>query len=688
VTLADHLAQWPRDRLERLLRLRPDLRAAGSIGELARMATSPNSTHAALKDLPALQRHVLEATVLLGPDARSDDLVALDPDADAGAVLAALDDLRDRLLVVDDGLRPIGMVRQGLPSPLGLGRPLEQIHEATPLYELERLLALYGERAPRTKAAARALLAQVLSDTEALAASLVGMPPQQLEVLRRYDAEGPVLREPGLNVWEGQPPKDPAVTALLGVGLLAVTPSGTVELPLEIGLALRYPAVTRFPLAPLADGRRVTDGELAPAAAAAVTQLLALADGIVALVGRKPVALLASGGVGVKELRALATQLAVEPPAVATVLVLLRTAGVLAVTTKDLRLTSAEREWSGQCDAVRWEGLVRAWLSLTDPPPAAAGSGRRLTAALSYSAYDARARPGRQQLLRLLDDSACRCLDPVGWLDRWHARWPAERRTANDRGGMLPARELRADLLAEAEVLGLLVDGAPSPLVDPLLSHADLDAALTALAGAGETRIRAQADMTLVCTGRPIRELQRALDRIADVEASGHATVWRLSEQSLTRAYDEGDAPDGVVALLERHAGELPQAMSYLVHDAHRRHGRARVGAATAYVVVDDDALLATALSSKGAAGKALTKLGVRRIAPGVAVSRGSVEATVAALRTAGVPAVPERSAGDAHATSTVRRAPAPALRELPPPPARDDLASVAAAVDRILGGG
>ncbi len=684
MALLDDLSGWPRERLARLLTLRPDLHAAKDLRDVDRLATSSGSLHAAVLDLPAAQRAVLEAVVLLTEDASESDLVELDPQADAAAVMSALDDLRDRVLVRDTGLRPVGMVRQYLPTPLGLGRPLERVHEQTPLYELERLLSLYGERAPRSKAAARALLSTVLGDTSALAGSFDRMPPAQLAALRRYDREGPVLREPGLNVWEGRPPTDDAVRDLIAVGLLAVTATGTVELPLEIGLALRYPAVTRFPTPPLTSGRSVPAADLRAGSAAAVTEVLALVDALLARITAAPIPLLASGGVGVKELRGIGAQLPAQPGAVSTVLSLLRGVGAVATTTKDLRVTSSERLWSAGQDGARWSDLVRAWLAMTDPP----ASGRRLTAALGFVAYDARARAGRERLLRLLDSTPALSCTTDQWLDQWHARWPEQRRTAADRAGASSERELRHDLLAEAELLGLLVDGAASPLLEPLLGGADVDAALAAAAGAGETRVLAQADLTLICTGRPARDMKLALDRFASVESAAQATVWRLSESSLTRAYDEGDTPEQVLDVLERHATSLPQAMAYLVRDAYRRHGRARVGAATSYVVVDDDALLATALASKGAASKALAALGVRRVAACVAVSRGSVDATVTALRKAGVAAVAEtstRTGAGAGPSGTTRRAAAAPARLAPLPQRPAGRAEVEAHVDRLL---
>ena len=152
-----------------------------------------------------------------------------------------------------------------------------------------------------------------------------------------------------------------------------------------------------------------------------------------------------------------------------------------------------------------------------------------------------------------------------------------------------------------------------------------------------------------------------------------------------TPAYDAGDTPEQVDAVLERYAGTVPQAMSYLVKDAHRRHGRVRVGAATAYIVVDDDGVLQDALLRKGPAAKTIKALGLRRIAPAVAVSRGPVAATVEALRALGVPAVAE-TRGERGPSGRPRRAAAPTYaRPLPPVPPLDLSVEVAARVAALL---
>lgn len=197
--------------------------------------------------------------------------------------------------------------------------------------------------------------------------------------------------------------------------------------------------------------------------------------------------------------------------------------------------------------------------------------------------------------------------------------------------------------------------------------------------------MHAQADLTLVCTGPAARDVRRALDRIATVEATGAATVWRISGQSLARAYDDGDSPEQVLEVVHRLADDVPQAMAYLVRDAHRRHGRVRVGTASSYVV-DDDAGLRDAVGRRVPAAHPIRALALPRIAPGVAASKGSAAATVEALRLLGLPAVVE-SVDGRPARPRARRAAPPARRPLLELPVGPDV-DAAAAVARLRRGG
>ena len=571
-----------------------------------------------------------------------------------------------------------------LPHPLGLGRPTSTCHAHTPFVELQRLCQAYAVPVPRSKQVARDELQQALAAPDVLGPSLRQLPPVLLDLLERADREGPVLRAPGADPFARLLPDEPTLVDAVLLGLLAVVEVGRVELPAEVGLALRWPAVVREPLVPpVPAGRPLAPDQLASATAESLRGLLALVDAVAERLDARPVPLLASGAVGVKELRALA-QSAAEPPHVVTVLQLLDGARLVARSRKDLRLSTVWATWVAADDADRWEQLVLAWWDSAATPAPRPGSARPLRA-WQHLQLDTRARDARRQLLRLLAGSAAaRSYDERGWLARWHAAHPVQRLRADSERGHVLDPELRADVLAEATLLGLLVDGAASPLARALAAGEPVRPVLEGLSTAGQARVHAQADMTLVCTGVPARTMRLALDRIATVEGSGAATVWRVSEQSLSRAFDLGDGPEQVEQVLRTYADDVPQAMAYLVKDAHRRHGRARVGAAMSYVVVEDDALLTDALARKGAPAKALAALGVRRVAPGVAVSTGAVGALVAALREVGVSAVVD---GPAAATAAVTRAKRATARphQRPTLPGEDDRAELAAAAAQRL---
>ncbi|NEB14159.1 helicase-associated domain-containing protein, partial [Streptomyces coelicoflavus] len=113
-----------------------------------------------------------------------------------------------------------------------------------------------------------------------------------------------------------------------------------------------------------------------------------------------------------------------------------------------------------------------------------------------------------------------------------------------------------------------------------------------------------QADLTAVAPGPLERGLADVLGVLADVESKGGATVYRFTPGSVRRALDAGQSAAGLHTFLARHSRTpVPQPLTYLIDDVARRHGRLRVGAASAYVRCDDDATLDEILADKRAAG-------------------------------------------------------------------------------------
>jgi hypothetical protein len=124
--------------------------------------------------------------------------------------------------------------------------------------------------------------------------------------------------------------------------------------------------------------------------------------------------------------------------------------------------------------------------------------------------------------------------------------------------------------------------------------------------------------------------VETRLAGLADREAAGSG-IWRISDASLRRALDEGHTATGVLEFLRRHSSTpLPQALEYLVADVARRHGRLRVGGAATYLRGDPAAVAGAVRSAAG------RRLGLRELAPGVAVTGRGQRELLEALRKAG----------------------------------------------------
>ncbi len=655
MTLLDQVRALDDAALARLLAARPDLLLAEGLEDLAREAGDHRSLHDAARRVTRPQRQVLEALTLLPA---GHDLTVLDPSADPAALDEVVTELRDLLLVRSDSLGLVGNLAHYLATPLGLGRPIIECFSTSSHWVLLELLQQYDPARPRSREAACEALAAVFSDP-ATPAMIATLPPVVLELLQTADRDGPVLRIKGIDASSGFLPDVPGLRAAVRLGLLAIVANGRVELPQEIGLALRFPRVTTFDLAPAPDAAHEIPAEqVAAACAHQVQQLLAGVTVVAERLAARPLPRLASGAVGVKEIRAVAAGLP-SATAGAFVLRLLDDLKLLTETRKEFRLAKGFAAWNAGTDAERWHDLAAAWLSSMTDPPVRPDAERPLKAGLNWD-VDRRFPALRRELVGLLATSGGQARD---WLVAWHERHPEDRLTAYDGMGHVVDRERRADTLYEAELLGLLAAHAPTPLVRGLHTGSDLGTVLATLEDEGEQSVRAQADLTLICTGRPALSMRQALSRVAVVEQEQQATVWRVTEVGLGTAYLDGDTPEQVLDVLRKYAGTLPQAMEYLVKDAHRRYAPVTVGTASAFAVIGDDQALQDALLRRGSA-KLIKATGLRRVAPGVAVSNASVEAMLAALRELGLPAVVEGGASPAPRRATAVR-PAAVLPEL-----------------------
>ncbi|GAA3144201.1 hypothetical protein GCM10020001_078910 [Nonomuraea salmonea] len=214
-------------------------------------------------------------------------------------------------------------------------------------------------------------------------------------------------------------------------------------------------------------------------------------------------------------------------------------------------------------------------------------------------------------------------------------------------------------VLDEARLLGLLANNALTDLgralagltarpgdenddAVPMVEHDPMlaEAATRALASVRRSALFGP-DLTAVVTGPPSAELAALLDRTAERESRGAASVWRFTTESVRRALDQGYEADTLLDELAA-VGTIPQPLEYLVRDTARRHGEVTVTTVGCVVQATDTALLAEI-----AAHRRLGRLGLRLLAPTVLVSRAPADRTLSALREVGYSPVPVSDTGE-----------------------------------------
>jgi hypothetical protein len=652
--LVDWLRVQDDDFLARLLRLRPDLAVPppADLTVLATRAAVRASVHRACDDLDTVTLAVLEALVVAGGDGapvpRAELARLLGPDVPADVLDRALDALRARAVVwgEGDGVATVPAARDVVPRhPGGLGRPAAGPAGSSALPEL-----------------------------------LAGVDDEERRVLDALAAGPPIGRSRA-----GGDPTSP-VGRLLAKGLLLRVDPETVELPRQVGLALRADR----PLGPLAvappdvqardRGAGVVDGTAAGAALGVLRQV----ELLIAFWGRTPPPVLRSGGLGVRELRRTAKEMDVDETAAALLVELAVAADLVAMSdgvAPDWVPTTAADAWIASGPEVRWSLLTRTWLALPRLPGLV---GRRDEAGRPIGALsDGVRRPlaprERRRILAGLAElpAGTAPASPAALADL--LAWRAPRR-----GGRL-RDETVAWTVAEATVLGVVALDALSAPGRALLEDPErIVAALRAVLPDPVDHVLLQADLTAVAPGPLEAGLARELDLMAEVESAGGATVYRFTEATVRRALDAGRSAADLHSLLERRsATPVPQGLTYLVDDVARRHGRLRGGAAASFLRSDDEVLVAEVLAHPGSVG-----LQLRRIAPTVVVSPLPLVELMDALRAAGFSPAAEDPAGAVldlvdrgRRTAPARRGPD---RGLPPEP---DAAQLAALVSRMRAG-
>ncbi|TYB58808.1 hypothetical protein FXF51_35320 [Nonomuraea sp. PA05] len=652
--------EWIRGRTDEQLRAlvsaRPELitPVPAHLEGLASRAASPSAIGRVLDRLDRFTLAVVETLAvreepiskdalhdLIGRALASDDLGRAegggvgDPEP---ALSTALDRLRDLALVYgpDDALELGPGVRKVLDDPAGLG---PRVTDAFRHHAPEQLDEMADDVAPGTAGSGKERLAAALTEP----GSLIGaVSPEARGALDQLVWGPPTGRVPNarreVRVASARSP----IEELLARGLLAATGEESVTLPREVGLFLRGGRVHRDLLAvPPALHGATRDPSLADRTAAG--QAFSFVRAVEELCERwsvEPPGVLRTGGLGVRDLKRAAGELDLPEWVTALVVEVAHAAGLIASgggVDGEWLPTSGYDLWRVRSTADRWTTLAATWLHM-DRVPGLVGERDDRDRPLNALHTDLRrsSAPGvRAATLGVLAAAPGLAPDRDSVLER--LAWEQPRR----RG---PLREQLVDFtLREAEQVGVTGLGALSGHGRALVEGGAAAEALAPLLPEPVDHVLLQADLTAVAPGPLTSELNRWMTLTADVESKGGATVYRFSESSIRRALDAGHGGEELVSMLARHsATPVPQALSYLVTDVARRHGRIRVGTASAYVRCDDPALLDQITADRRSAA-----LRLRRLAPTVIASRSSRAALVDSLRAMGYAPVAESLDGD-----------------------------------------
>jgi hypothetical protein len=595
-TLADQFRGWSDDALGGLLVARPDLAVPvpqDSAQLAARVSTRP-SVLRALDGLTHLELTVLEAVLHLGPVAATDVHPVLN--ASPESVDVALDRLLALALLwgTTDDLRPVTVLADVLGSPKG----------------------------------------PAVGDVPGLLTGLSSPARALLDHLDERDADGRTesVTEP--------------VEQLLSRRLVVLRDDRRhVTVPWSVRVSLRGGRSTRDP-ADVVPELALGDREQAAVdrvAAGAAFELVRRTELLLDHWGTRPPGVLRAGGLSVRDLRATAALLHVEPAEAGLVVETAAAAGLLAPGSADdvdpaWLPTETYDAWLTRSTAERWEHLAAAWLA--NPRLTGLVGGRdeadRPVNALSPElerVWLAATRRGALNELAAAGGVLAAGTGLPSLLARLH--WRAPRRPAGRERAVAWAVE-------EAAFVGVTGLGGMSTYGRALLAAGDPVPILERLLPASVDHVLIQADLTAVAPGPLEQELARSLALVADVESRGGATVYRFGADTVRRAFDAGWSAAEIKDFLTTSSRTpVPQALDYLVDDVSRRFGTLRVGVAEAFLRSDDESALTELVHNPAA-----ESLRLRRIAPTVLVSDVPLHVLLPRLRELGAAPVVEAADG------------------------------------------
>jgi hypothetical protein len=366
------------------------------------------------------------------------------------------------------------------------------------------------------------------------------------------------------------------------------------------------------------------------AAIANVTTFLRWVEEVLNFWAQDPPTALRSGGLGVRDLKALALHIGVDESCAAFVAELCYISALLTIDPDDRILPTTNFDiWLTQRPSDKWLTLASAWLSTSRVSGLAGNEDSKNVAPLGPELDRVNAASVRSLVLSLLRDHRDGAITPDSMvaIASWH-------RPSKRIGGIHPSHILFT--LRESEWLGVTGQGVISDYGLALVEQSSLEQIDRDLPKDVD-HILIQSDNTAIAPGPLAQEIAQEMALLADVESRGGATVFRFTDSTIRRALDHGKTGDEIAKFLKATSKTpMPQPLEYLITDVAKKHGKLRVGSTTSFIRCEDQSVIVAILSDKKLDG-----MGFRRIAAEVLISDLEVDDAVNVLRNAGyLPAV------------------------------------------------
>ena len=407
-----------------------------------------------------------------------------------------------------------------------------------------------------------------------------------------------------------------------------------VVMPREVAIALRGGKVHKEQRVNSPDASYTFNAKdrknINSAAIANVTTFLRWVEEVLNFWAQDPPTALRSGGLGVRDLKALALHIGVDESCAAFVAELCYISALLTIDPDDRILPTTNFDiWLTQRPSDKWLTLASAWLSTSRVSGLVGNEDSKNVAPLGPELDRVNAASVRSLVLSLLRDHRDGAITPDSMvaIASWH-------RPSKRIGGIHPSHILFT--LRESEWLGVTGQGVISDYGLALIEQSSLEQIDSDLPEDVD-HILIQSDNTAIAPGPLAQEVAQEMALLADVESRGGATVFRFTDSTIRRALDHGKTGDEITKFLKATSKTpMPQPLEYLIADVAKKHGKLRVGSTTSFIRCEDQSVIVAILSDKKLDG-----MGFRKIAAEVLISDLEVDDAVNVLRNAGyLPAV------------------------------------------------